>query len=179
MYGKKEGARLAIEQALSPLGGATAAAELLSGFAPTVRLVVYDFFHRGWGYGTLRFDLYYDERMYGCNAEQTEHAIDQLGFFGPPDDSAQLSATVTKDVLRAALEKRRIVVKKAETRKRMIEIARTIPGLLSSVMAEMQTRQRNVKGQWGSTVRDWAARVQYVESVGGALIKLLALSGIK
>jgi hypothetical protein len=73
-----EKARLAVEQALSPLGAAASASERLKAVPPMVRCVVFDYISRGWAEGTLRFDLYYDERRYGCGRESNQQYVDWL-----------------------------------------------------------------------------------------------------
>ncbi len=178
VHGKNEGARLAMEKALSPLGALEAVTEKLKAIPPMARFVVYDYVSRSWGYGTLRFDLYYDQREYGCGSEANQQYVEWLGFFGLPSDQATVPAAVTKDVLREALAKQGIEIKKSGTKKEMIEKAQGIPGLLSSLIVQVYPQQRELLPEWKGLVNDWALRVRYVEAVGRALFKIMALKGM-
>ena len=176
-YGRTEGVRLAVETALSPFGAAEFAAAKLRMVPPMARLVVYDFFYRGWGEG-LRFNLYYDERMYGCGASWNQHYVEWLEFFAPPSDTAQVPAAVTKEMLAEALEEKGIRCKKSTTRKEMIEQARGISGLLSSLILRTRPEQCELRSEWAESLRTWADRVRSIESVGAAIIKLMALTAM-
>src|SRR5689334_16324472 len=98
---------------ISPLGIAEAAAERLKAIPPMARRVVYDRFTRGWGRGVLRFDLYYDDRAYGCGGAANQQYIDWLGFFGPPTDRDSVPSVVTKDKLLQGLKEAGVSVKKS------------------------------------------------------------------
>ncbi len=179
VHGKDEGARHALERAMSPLGVIETAAEKLKIIPPMARFVVYDYVYRAWDYGTLRFDLYYEHRMYGCGGEANQKYMEWLGFFGVPSDAASLPTAVTKDVLREALVKQGVECKKSSTRKEMIEKARSIPGLLSSLIFQFYPQHCELISEWKGTVNDWALRVRYVEAVGRAIIKMLAVQGLR
>jgi hypothetical protein len=179
VHGKDEGARLAVEKAMSPLGVTETVAEKLKAIPPMARFVVYDYVNRGWGYGMLRFDLYYEQREYGCRKDANQQYVEWLGFFGLPSDKASIPAAVTKDVLREALEKHGIELKKSGTRKEMIEKAQGIPGLLSALIVQIYPQQRELLSEWKGAVNDWALRVRYVEAVARAIFKILAVKGLK
>jgi hypothetical protein len=169
----------ALELSMSPLGTVESVAERLKVVPPMVRVVVADYFSRGWGVGSLRCDLYYDERMYGCNADWNRHYVQWLNFFGPPTDEGDVPSAVTKDVLRDALVQKGIVCPKAMTRKAMLEQARQFPGLLSNLIATAFPNQVTVRPEWIGLVSQWAQRFRAVQPVGAALINLLASSALK
>ena len=115
-HGKDEGSRLALEKAMSPLGVAESAAEKLKAIPPMARRVVFDRFTRGWGGDVLRFDLYYDDRAYGCGGQANQKYIDWLGFFTAPTDQASIPSVLTKDKLLDGLAERGIKPKKSTPR---------------------------------------------------------------
>ena len=125
LYGVAEGAKIALETAMSPLAAAEPCTDKLKSISPMARLVVADYVTRGWGQG-LRFCLYYGERMYGCGVQHNQMYVDWLDFFAPPDDNTDPPAAVTKDVLRSGLEQHGLVSKKTASRKEMICMARTL-----------------------------------------------------
>jgi hypothetical protein len=61
----------------------------------------------------------------------------------------------------------------------MVEEARAIPGLLSSLILEPYPQIIELLSEWKPSVRDWALRCRYVESVAAAIMKLMALSAMK
>lgn len=176
-YDKAEGTRLAIEAATSPLGEAEPAAAKLKVVPPMARLVVSDFLSRGWGSG-LRFTLYYDHRRYGCGEGWNQRFIEWLDFFAPPDDDADVPNAVTKEILRAALIESGTTSPKSATRKRMIEQARVIPGLITALILRAAPEQRALRDEWAPSVKVWAMRRKSVEPVGAALFKLLMASSL-
>lgn len=178
-YGKDKGATLAMEKALSPLEATETVSEKLKLITPMARFVVYDYVYRGWGHGLLRFSLYYEQREYGCGSEANQYYVEWLGFFGQPSDNASVPAAVTKDILREALVKEGIEVKKSGTRKEMIEKAHTIPGLLSKLIIQTYPEQSELLSEWECAVKEWALRVRYIESVARAFLKIMALKGLK
>ena len=76
-----EDVKISLEMATSSLGVAESASERLKAVPPMVRCVVCDYVSRGWASGTLRLDLYYGERMYGCGKESNQQYVNWLGFF--------------------------------------------------------------------------------------------------
>jgi len=178
-HGKDKGSTLALEKAMSPLGVTEVVAEKFKLIPPMARFVVYDYVYRGWGHGVLRYGLYYEQREYGCGAESNQYYVEWLGFFGQPSDSANVPTALTKDILREALAKQGIEIKKNGTKKEMIEKAQSIPGLLSTLIAQAYPEQRALLSEWESGVKDWALRVRYVEAVARAIFKILALKGLK
>jgi hypothetical protein len=170
--------KFALEKTTSPLGVAESAAEKLKAVPPMVRLVVYDYIHRGWAEGTLRFDLYYDERRYGCGGQSNQQYVDWLGFFGLPSDKASVPSVVTKDVLFEALAQRGIPCKKSATRKAILEQVREIPGLLSELISCHCPQQRELLPEWREAVNEWALRVRNIELISAALFKFMALTAI-
>ena len=177
-YGAKESARRSIEIASASVEAAQPAAERLRTVAPMVRLVIHDYLFRGWGYGTLRYDLYYDERMYGCGRGPNQIEIEKLGFFGPPNDDVTVPAAVTKKVLKTELEAAGFQFKNSDTRKAMIEIARNIPGLISSLILRVYPEQRSLNAQWGPTVKEWAAGIQSLEPIASYIVRSMAFQSL-
>jgi hypothetical protein len=173
-----ERARFAVEMALSPLGVAESASERLKVVPPMARLVVYDYIRSGQDQGLLRFGLNYEDRMYGCGAEANQQYVDWLGFFGLPDDNGFIPYAVNKVILLEALKERGIECKPNATRKKILEAARKIPGLLSGLISRYCPEHRQLLPEWNESVNVWASRVQGVEFVSAALIKFMALSAI-
>ena len=172
----EDGAKSAVAKALSSIGAAEPAALKLKVVPPMARAVVFDFFQRDWGHGKFRFDLYWDHRMYGCGRKWNQYYVEGLGFFCPPTDNAAVPAVVTKDLLMQAFEQKGIPCKKTTTRKAMIEQARGIPGFLPPLISSAYPEQQEIRSEWSESVKEWVTRVQYIEPVGAALIKLLGIS---
>ena len=178
-HGKDAGSKLALEKAMSPLGVAASAAEKLKAIPPMARRVVFDRFARGWGGGVLRFGLYYDDRAYGCGGQANQQYIDWLGFFAAPTDHASVPSVLTKDKLLEGLAERGIKTKKSTSKVALVEQARSIPGLMSSLISRHCPEQRDASPEWYEPIKEWVARVRYTEPVAAALIKLLAASTMK
>jgi hypothetical protein len=51
--------------------------------------------------------------------------------------------------------------------------------LLSSLILEPYPQIIELLSEWKPSVRDWALRCRYVESVAAAIMKLMALSAMK
>ena len=111
--------------------------------------------------------------------DANQQYVEWLGFFGSPSDKTSIPAAVTKDILREALAKQGVEIKKSGTKKEMIEKARGIPGLLSALIVQAYPQQRELLSEWKGLVNDWALRVRYVEAVGRALFKIMAIKGLK
>lgn len=178
-HGKDEGSRLALEKAMSPLGTAETAAERLKAIPPMARRVVCDRFTRGWGGGVFRLDLYYDDRAYGCGSQANQQYMDWLGFFSAPNDHASVSSVLTKDKLLEGLADRGIKTNKSTARVTLIEQARSIPGLMSSLISRYCPEQRDALPEWEEPIKEWLLRVHYTEPIAAALINLLAASTMK
>ena len=91
-----------------------------------------------------------------------------LGFFVPLDDNGDVPTSVTKEVLREALKQQGVSLKNSETRKWMIEQARSVPGLLTGAIMRCCPHLKKLNTDWGEPVRTWAHRVHYLRSVGAA-----------
>jgi hypothetical protein len=178
-HGKAEGSRLALEKAMSPLGTAETAAERLKAIPPMARRVVYDCFAGGQNSGELRFGLYYDDRAYGCGSQANQQYIDWLGFFSSPTDQAPVPFVLTKDKLVEGLSERGIQTKKSISRVGLIEQARSVQGLLSSLIARHCQEQRDILPEWEESIKEWVIRVRCTETIAAALIKILAASTMK
>ena len=178
-HGKDEGARLALEKVMSPLGAAETAAEKLKAIPPMARLVVYDHFARGRPAGALRLDLFYDHRVYGCGKEANRQYLDWLGFFGDPNDNSVIPRALTKEKLYERLADCGVQCKQSEPRAALIERVRVIPGLMSSLIKRYRPEQRVILPDWEEPLKEWVLRVRYAEPIAAALIKLLALSTMK
>jgi hypothetical protein len=178
-HGNNEGARLALEKAISPLEIAEAAADKLKSIPPMTRRVVYDLFTRGWGGGVMRLDLYYNDRAYGCGIQANRQYIDWLGFFSAPTERAPVPSTLTKEKSFRGLAERGIRPKKSTPRTALIELARTLPGLMSTLISKYCPEQCDVLPEWNNPLKEWALRVRNVEPVAAALIKILGASTIK
>jgi hypothetical protein len=175
-HGREEGSRIALEKAMSPLGTAETAAERLKAIPPMARRVVFDRFTRGWGGGELRLGLYYDDRAYGCGSQANQQYMDWLGFFSAPSDHASVPSVLTKDKLLEGLAGRGVRIKKTTPRVGLIEQARSIPGLMSSLISHYCPEQRDALPEWFDPIKEWVLRVRHTEPVAAALIKLLAAS---
>lgn len=151
-----------------------AAAEHLKVLPPMPRVVVFDYFDRPWGAGTLKYDLFYDHRMYGCGGEFCRLYVDQLGFFVPPCDDAEPPTSVTKEALKDALVTQGISPAKNAKRGQLISEARRYPGLLSALIHQINPERQALAPTWSNAVASWAARVRKCRPVGAALIKLLS-----
>jgi hypothetical protein len=178
-HGRDEGSRVALEKAMSPLGTAETAAERLKAIPPMARRVVYDRFTRGWGGGVLRLNLYYDDRAYGCGSQANQQYMDWLGFFSAPSDQASVPSVLTKEKLLQALAERGVPTKTSTPRITLMEQARTIPGLMSSLISRYCPEQRDALPEWYEPINEWVLRVRYTEPIAAALIKLLAASTLK
>lgn len=178
-FGRAEGARCALDKALSPLGVAELAAERLKVVPPMVRAVVYDYLVRNWGQGTLRFDLYYEDRIYGCGDKWNQHYTEWLEFFHAPANITQAPQAVTKDILREALVQQGVSLKKSASKQAMVEQANGIAGFLPALVARVCPERRELRPEWAEPVNEWAERVRYCSPIGAALLKLLALSAMK
>lgn len=176
-YGVREGARVALEAAMSPLGDAEPCAARIKSVSPMARMVVADYVHRDWGKG-LRYGLYYDNRMYGCGEKDNQAHVEWLDFFAPPEDDAEPPSTVTKDALRAGLEQHGVVCRKTSTRKELVSLARTVPGLLKSIVAQTDPSCRVLRPDWAPAVKAWAERTRIVAPVGAAVLKMIAASAL-
>jgi hypothetical protein len=175
IHGKQKGAKIALDTATSDMGLSEIAAEKLKSIPPMARYVVYDYIYREWAIGTLRFDLYYEHRSYGCGKEANRQYIDWLGFFDVPNDQANLPAVLTKQLLVGGLEGCGVKFKKSASRMEMIELARTVPNLLSSLILQHCPEQRSILPEWKESLNSWALRVRYAESVGAGLLKILGV----
>lgn len=175
VHGKDEGARLALEKAMSPLGAIEGVAEKLKAIPPMARFVVYDYVFRGWSHGMLRFDLYYGDREYGCGVSANQQYVEWLGFFGPPSDESQIPATITKEILREALAKRGLATKKSDSKKALVEKGKGLPGFVSELIVQLYPQQRQLLTEWKGAVNDWAIRVRYLEAVAKAILKIMAM----
>jgi hypothetical protein len=178
VHGKEKGARLSMDKALSPLGVAENAADKLKSIPPIARYVVYDYFYGSQGTGTLRFDLFYEQQAYGCGGEENKQYVDWLGFFSEIGDDVDVPGAVTKEILRDALAQRGITCKQSVTRKELIEQARGVKGLLSSVILPAHPQKRDILYGWKQALRDWAFRVRCVEPVAKAVLKLMGAKGL-
>jgi hypothetical protein len=176
-YGVAQGAKVALDEALSPLGEAEPCSDKLKSIPPMARMVVADYVNRGWGQG-LRLCLYYGERLYGCGDQHNQVYIDWLDYFGHPDDTMEPPAAATKDLLRTLLEKNALPCKKTATRKEMIELARTVPGLVKSLFLQVDPGRRPLRSEWVPAVHAWAKRVEKVKAVGAGVLKTVATSSL-
>lgn len=174
-HGVAEGARIALDTAMSPLAEAEPCTDKLKAVSPMARMVVADYVNRGWGQG-LRFSLYYGERMYGCGDQHNQIYIDWLDFFAPPEDDTEPPTAVTKDILRAGLEQHGLACKKTVSRKEMVETARTVPGLIKSLILQAAPDRRDLRPEWRPPVTAWAQRVKTISAVGAGVLKSIAVS---
>lgn len=177
--GRSEGARLALEKLMSPLETAEAAAEKLKCVPPMVRRVVHTLCNGGRVSGVMQLDLGYNERVYGCSRQANRQYLDWLGFFASPTDDATVPPILTKDILSEALACRGIQSKKSASRAVMIEQARSVSGLLSSLISKHCPEQCDVLPEWVEPLREWSLRVDYAAPVAAALIKILGVSTIR
>jgi hypothetical protein len=176
-YGVSEGARIALEAAMYPLADAEPCTDKLKAVSPMARMVVADYVNRGWGQG-LRFSLYYGERMYGCGDEHNQIYVDWLGFFAPPEDDTEPPSPITKDILRAGLEQHGLACKKTASRKEMVELARTVPGLIKSLIVKADPGRKDLRPEWAPSVQAWAQRVKTIAAVGAAVLKSIAVTSL-
>ncbi len=167
---EKEDIRSSIAVAVSSRDEVEAASQKLRGIPPMARLVVYDYFFRGWGGKHLRPHLYYDHRCYGCSGALNSLAIDALGFFGSPPDSAEVPARVTKALLRTALEGAGFQVKKSDTRDQLIGLGRQIPGLIPRLITQVYPENCSVTPSWDPTVKRWAQRVRLLRPLSSEIL---------
>jgi hypothetical protein len=178
IVGSAEAARQSMNFASLSFGEAQGAADKLRHASPMVRLVIHDFLYRGWGHGALRFHLYYDERLYGCGAEQNQMELEATGLFSGPSDDGYLSATITKEMLRSALETAGCEMKRSASRKEMVELARSRPGLVSSLISRADPAQRSLSKEWGPTVKEWAARIRSLEPLATFIVSSMNWQGV-
>jgi hypothetical protein len=179
VLGAEGAARQCIQVAAAPFAEARQAADQLREVAPITRLVVHDFLYRGWGNGRLRFGLYYDERLYGCSEAHNKIEIDRLGFFGPPGDDAIVPGSVTKAILRGELEAAGFLMPASETRKKMIELARDVPGMISSIILKWDSGRRSLTPSWGGTVKEWAASVRSLEPLATFILTEMGMQSLR
>jgi hypothetical protein len=144
-----------------------------------VRLVIHDYLFRGWGHGTLRLNLYYDERMYGCGHGPNQAEIERLGFFGPPRDDVFVPAAITKEILRRELETAGLQLGRSDTRKAMIQRARGLPGLISSLVLKADPEQRSLITPWAPIIKEWAGRIQSLEPVASYIVRSMSLQSLR
>lgn len=144
-----------------------------------VRLVIHDYLFRGWGHGILRFNLYYDERMYGCGREPNQAEIKRLGFFGPPADDIVVPAAVTKEMLKGELETAGFQLTRSDTRKAMIALARNVPGLISSLVLKAYPEQRSLNTRWAPSIKEWAGRTQSLEPIASFIVRSMSLQSLR
>jgi len=173
-----DAAQAAVKEAMSPLDVAASAAEKLKAVPPMVRAVVSDWFSRDWGRGKLRFELYYDNRAYGCAPKWNQQYVEWMGFFGPPDDNVAIPASITKDVLQTALGSRGIAFRKSDPRKTLIEQAKQVPGLIASLVASSCPELQMLCPEWLEPVSKWADRARIVQPVAAAMLQFFGLTAI-
>jgi len=168
---------------LSKPGGAYTeareATKMLREVAPMVRVVVYKYFTDSWHVGRLNLNLGYDDRMYGCGREPNRVAIEKLGFFGPPTDAVDVPVAVTKDLLRAQLESAGFQFNKSDTRKRMIEVARAVPGLISTMVAKVYPEMRKIRDEWREPVDEFVTNMYASKDQARAILTAMGLSSLR
>jgi hypothetical protein len=179
VLGPEGAARQCVQVAAAPFGEAKEATDRLRDVPPITRLVVHDYLYRGWGNGRLRFGLYYDERLYGCSETRNRLDVDQLGFFGPPGDDAFVPARVTKAILRSELEAVGVEVSTSDTRTKMIELARAVPGMISSLVLKGDAERRSLTTRWGGSVKEWAARIRSLEPLATFILMGMGLQSLR
>jgi hypothetical protein len=152
---------------------------MLREVAPMVRLVVYRYFADSWHVGRLNLNLGYDDRMYGCGREHNKVAIEKLGFFGPPTDNVYVPGTITKNVLKTELESAGFQFNKSDTRKRMIEVARSVPGLVSTLVAKRYPEMRIIRDEWHEPVNRFASGISASKEQSRAILTAMGLSTLQ
>jgi hypothetical protein len=170
--GRAGAALFAVEKAQQPLGIVSEASALLRQVSPMTRHVVNDYCTRGWNEGKFRFHLYYGERMYGCCTGWNQHFTAWLGFFKHPDDDGHVPASVTKEMLRAALAQHGLESKKSEGRDTLLQKVRQVPALLASLIEHAEPGQQELRAEWEDAVKEWSQRVRAVEAAATGLVKL-------
>src|SRR6266496_4917374 len=155
------------------------AVKMLREVTPMVRLIVYRYFADSWHIGRLNLNLGYDDRMYGCGREPNRVAIEKLGFFGPPTDNVYVPGTITKDVLKTELESAGFQFNKSDTRKRMIEVARSVPGLISALVAKRYPEMRIIRDQWRESVNHFVSDMSASKEQSRAILMAMGLSSLR
>lgn len=138
---------------------------------PMARLVVLDYFTRGWGPMALRPELYYSERQYGCCAELNLHYIRWVGCFEDPTDDSD-ARKVTKAHLIPALEGLGLDVKKSAKRAELVELARQHPGTIAALIRAHAPTYVRPKREWLAGLEGWMLRWKKLRCVAAALLSV-------
>ena len=172
--------QLALIDVVSPVPeGVLRVGDWLTRIPPTVRFVIHDFLRRDWAVGTLRGDLYYEYRCFGCRSEWSFHYLNWIGCFVLPDDSHQLRSCVTKDHIRAALCIAGFNPKKSAKRDDLIDMARLKVGLISSLFRELVPGRRTLKPEWSDPLKEWSCRVDRLKCLAAAIFNFVATSTLR
>lgn len=144
---------------------------------PMSRLVVLDYFTRGWGSLALRPELYYDERQYGCCVGINLHYIQWVGCFQEPTDEDDPRG-ITKAHLAEALRGVGINTKKSAKHGELVSLARSQPGLLASLLKSYAPNFVRPKNEWKNGLHDWVLRWKKLRCVAGAMLSHAAQSSM-
>lgn len=155
------------------------ATKMLREVAPMVRVVTYRYFADSWHIGRLNLNLSYDDRMYGCGREPNRVALEKLGFFGPPTDVVDVPAAVTKDILRTELESAGFQFSKGDTRKQLIEVARAVPGLISTLVARVYPEMRRIRDEWRKPVDEFVTNMYASKDQARGILTAMGLSSLR
>lgn len=138
---------------------------------PMARLVVLDYFTRGWGPKALRPELYYSERQYGCCAALNLRHIQWVGCFEEPTDESDASK-VQKAHIVAALERLGLKVKKSAKHAELIALAREHPGTVANLIRTHAPNHVSPKQEWLAALEGWMLRWRKLRCLAGSIISV-------
>lgn len=140
---------------------------------PMARLVIVDYFTRDWGAMSLRPDLYYGDRQYGCSAALNIHFIQWIGCFQEPTDEDDPKG-VTKAEFAESLQEAGINFKKSAKRSELEAVARCHLGLVASIIKKYSPKFVRPKSEWKSGLQAWVSRCQKLRCISAAMLTLMA-----
>lgn len=145
---------------------------------PMARVVVVDYFTRSWGENVLRPELYYTERQYGCCSGLNLHYIQWMGCFSEPTDND--SATkITKIHLASGLREAGVAFKKSAKWEDLLNSARTVPGLVASLIKTHAPEKVYPKKEWEAGLWGWVERTERLRCIAAVIIASLAQQSLK
>lgn len=168
---RMEVAEKAIQELLSDRPKAAAIiGEWMILIPPMVRIVIEDYFNSGWHHGSLRPELYYHSRYYGCSPQINLQYIQWIGCFREPEFTEKLPARITKTHIMQELCFLQTPPSKKATRQEMIEILKDYPASISKLMKSHAPEIVLPKVDWKEGLEDWSSRCQRISCVASAIL---------
>ncbi|MBQ6339180.1 MAG: hypothetical protein IJI36_08555 [Kiritimatiellae bacterium] len=127
----------------------------------------------------IHYSLGYGERAYGCSEEVGRSYGEALEIFQVADMGKTLPSSLTKAMLAEGLASYGVTVKKSAKRHELVELARTIPGLVQELFAKCEPDVVVVRPEYADEAVCWSRRYHALTYVGQAVLTCMGATHLR